>query len=72
MTQAERNEEAAATYEYEQMRAQGVSLTEIGAGRVKIEKIDGEITATHVDDIEKNDAESPTGEQGEIHQSEKA
>lgn len=35
MTQEERDEEAALTNEFEQMRAQGVSLAEIGAGRVK-------------------------------------
>lgn len=35
MSQAERDEEAAAVLEYERMRAQGVSLAEIGAGRAK-------------------------------------
>lgn len=39
MSQGERDEEAAAVLEYENMRAQGVSLAEIGAGRAKgIEK----------------------------------
>jgi MFS transporter, SHS family, lactate transporter len=38
MTQEEREEEAAVTLEFEAMRAQGVSLQEIGAGRAK--KID--------------------------------
>ncbi len=52
MTQSERDEEAATVLEYEAMRAQGVSLAEIGAGRVKIEKIDGEIHVQHIDDIE--------------------
>ncbi|KAK4561449.1 hypothetical protein LTR86_004767 [Recurvomyces mirabilis] len=35
MTQEERNEEAALTVEFEHMRAQGVSLAEIGVSRVK-------------------------------------
>lgn len=35
MSQGERDEEAAAVLEYEAMRAQGVSLAEIGAGRAK-------------------------------------
>jgi len=52
MTQSERDEEAEAVLEYESLRAQGVSLAEIGAGRVKIEKVDGELRAQHVDDIE--------------------
>ena len=61
MTQAERNEEAAATLEYEQMRRQGVNLEEIGAGRVKLAKQDdGEIVAEHVDDIESHRFENTT------------
>lgn len=35
MSQEERNEEAALSEQYEQMRAQGVSLAEIGVGRAK-------------------------------------
>ena len=35
MTQEERDEEAALAKEYEEMRSQGVSLQEIGAGRAK-------------------------------------
>lgn len=35
MSQGERDEEAEAVLEYERMRAQGVSLAEIGAGRAK-------------------------------------
>ncbi|KAK5109127.1 hypothetical protein LTR62_007489 [Meristemomyces frigidus] len=35
MSQEERNEEAAKTTEFEELRAQGVSLAEIGAGRAK-------------------------------------
>lgn len=35
MTQEEREEEAALAREYEEMRANGVSLKEIGAGRAK-------------------------------------
>jgi SHS family lactate transporter-like MFS transporter len=52
MTQSERDEEAAAVLEYESLRSQGISLAEIGAGRVKIEKVDGEIHAQHIDDLE--------------------
>jgi SHS family lactate transporter-like MFS transporter len=52
MTQEERDEEAATVLEYESLRAQGISLADIGAGRVKIEKVDGEIHAQHIDDIE--------------------
>lgn len=52
MTQAERNEEAEAVLEYERLRAQGVSLVDIGAGRVKIQKLGGETTVQHVDDVE--------------------
>ena len=55
MTQAERDEEAAAVFEYERLRAQGVSLAEIGAGKVKIQKADGEIVTKHIDDIEIGD-----------------
>lgn len=52
MTQAERDEEAEATYEYERLRAEGVSLTEIGAGRVKLEKTaDVDVVARHVEDM---------------------
>lgn len=35
MTQEEREEEAALAKQYEEMRTQGVSLQEIGAGRAK-------------------------------------
>lgn len=35
MSQEERNEENALAQEYERMRAEGVSLKEIGAGRAK-------------------------------------
>lgn len=41
MEQSERDEEAREVKEYEEMRANGVSLTEIGAGRAKgVEKPD--------------------------------
>lgn len=60
MTQSERDEEAAAVIEYEALRSQGISLAEIGAGRVKIQKIDGEITAQHIDDIEDLSREEKT------------
>lgn len=60
MTQSERDEEAAAVLEYEAMRAQGVSLAEIGAGRVKIEKHDGEIVAERVEDIESGETKVST------------
>lgn len=63
MTQAEREEEAAAAFEYERLRAQGVSLAEIGAGKVKIQKVDGEITATHIDDIESGEVKGSSNEQ---------
>lgn len=63
MTQSERNEEAAAAFEYERLRAQGVSLAEIGAGRIKIQKIDGEITVQHVDDIESGEQKAATDEE---------
>ena len=52
MTQSERDEEAAAAFEYERLRAQGISLAEIGAGKVKIQKIDGEITAQYLEEVE--------------------
>ena len=55
MTQSERDEEATVVLEYEHMRAQGVSLQEIGAGRVKIAKHDGEIVAQHVEDVNDSD-----------------
>jgi hypothetical protein len=51
MTQEERNEEAAAVLEYEDMRAQGVSLQEIGASRAKVEKAPEDEYAKHVDTI---------------------
>ncbi len=35
MTQDERNEEAALVLQFEELRAQGVSLLDIGAGRAK-------------------------------------
>lgn len=57
MTQSERDEEAAAAFEYERLRAQGVSLAEIGAGKVKVEKVDGEIRVQHIDDIESGEGE---------------
>jgi hypothetical protein len=63
MTQSEREEEAAAVFEYERLRAQGVSLAEIGAGKVKIEKVDGEITAKHIDDIESGEHKPATDEE---------
>lgn len=66
MTQAERDEEAAAAAEYERLRAQGVSLAELGAGKVKIEKVDGEMRATHVDDIESGDHKSATDEREKV------
>ena len=52
MSQSEREEEAAIVLEYESLREQGVSLADIGAGRVKVEKVDGELRAQHIDDIE--------------------
>ncbi len=56
MSQEERQEEAEATYEYERMRAQGVSLQEIGAGRVKMEKTsEGDVVATHIDEVGSSD-----------------
>lgn len=54
MSQAERDEEAAAVLEYEALRAEGVSLADIGAGRVKVEKVDGEIQVQHVNNIEED------------------
>lgn len=56
MTQSERDEEAAATFEYERMRAEGVSLQEIGAGKVKIARQeDGEVVPVRADDLDSND-----------------
>jgi hypothetical protein len=63
MTQAERDQEAEAAFEYERLRAQGVSLAEIGAGKVKIQKIDGEITVQHIDDIKSGEHKSTTDEE---------
>jgi hypothetical protein len=63
MTQSERDEEAAAVFEYERLRAQGVSLAEIGAGKAKIQKVDGEITVQHVDDIESGEHKPATDEE---------
>lgn len=59
MSQSERDEEAAAVLEYEALRAQGVSLADIGAGRVKIEKVDGEIQVERVDNIEDLEGAKP-------------
>lgn len=54
MSQAERDEEAAAVLEYEHMRAQGVSLAEIGAGRAKgIEKPMDEGSPARVEAIDE-------------------
>ena len=56
MSQAERDEEAEATYEYERMRAEGVSLQEIGAGRVKVGKMEeGNVVATNIDEATSSD-----------------
>lgn len=55
MSQAERDEEAAVVLEYESLRAQGVGLADIGAGRVKVEKVDGELRVQHIDDIENQE-----------------
>ena len=63
MTQAERDEEAEAAFEYERLRAQGISLAEIGAGKVKIQKIDGEITVQRIDDIESGEHKSAMDEE---------
>lgn len=41
MTQEERHEEAAATREFEELRAQGVSLQEIGMQRARMEGKEG-------------------------------
>lgn len=38
MTQEERNEEAIVAQEFEEMRAQGVSLAEIGVGRARADE----------------------------------
>jgi hypothetical protein len=71
MTQAERDEDAAAAFEYERLRAQGVSLAEIGAGKVKIQKQDGEITVQHVDDIESGEEKKVSEEIRAANPSEK-
>jgi hypothetical protein len=63
MTQAERDQEAEAAFEYERLRAQGISLAEIGAGKVKIQKIDGEITVQHIDDIESGEHKPATDDE---------
>ena len=64
MTQAERDEEAAAVAEYERLRAQGVSLAEIGAGKYKNQMAEKESGGQHIDDIE-------SGEEKTTHPSEK-
>ncbi|KAI6871853.1 hypothetical protein D0864_09907 [Hortaea werneckii] len=57
MTQEERNEEAAATQEFEDLRAQGVSLQEIGANRARMEgkseKMDLADEVEQLEDMEK-------------------
>ena len=63
MTQQERDEEAAAAFEYERMRAQGISLAEIGAGKVKIEQVEGEIKVTPIDDIESGEKKGVSEEE---------
>ena len=63
MTQSERDEEAAAVFEYERLRAQGVSLAEIGAGRYKISKEEGELRAQHIDDIESGEEKNHSGDE---------
>ena len=56
MTQSERDEEAQAVLEYEAMRAQGVSLQEIGAGRFKIEKTEeGNIEVHRNEDVDSGE-----------------
>ena len=54
MTQEERNEEAAISEEFEEMRARGVHLAEIGIGRArmedKLEKMESAETAQHVEE----------------------
>lgn len=56
MSQAERDEEAAATLEYERMRAEGVSLADIGAGRVKTERQeDGTVVTRGIDDSDSGE-----------------
>lgn len=70
MTQAERDEEAAATLEYERMRADGVSLTDIGAGRVKAERQeDGTVVARAVDESDSNE-EKIDPEKGDVKRTE--
>lgn len=60
MSQEERNEEAALTLEFEEMRAQGVSLAEIGTGRAKI--------ASSSEDVVENE----TDEKGSVRHVEEA
>lgn len=58
MTQAERDEEAAAAYEYERLRSEGVSLKDIGAGKVKIQQQEDSDVASPVDekiDVKRNE-----------------
>lgn len=50
MSQEERNEEAALTLEFEEMRAQGVSLLDIGVGRAKLVGSEEEVAADQVDE----------------------
>ena len=70
MTQAERDEEAAATLEYERMRADGVSLTDIGAGRVKAERQeDRTVVARAVDESHSNE-EKIDPEKGDVKRTE--
>lgn len=52
MKQDERNEEAKAVLEYEEMRSRGVSLKEIGAARAKMDKPEGEASELHIDSLE--------------------
>ncbi|KAK4542483.1 hypothetical protein LTR36_006735 [Oleoguttula mirabilis] len=55
MTQEERNEEAIVAQEFEEMRARGVSLTEIGTGRArvdeKVEKMEVQEKVEHVEEV---------------------
>ena len=54
MTQEERNKEAATAEEFEEMRARGIHLAEIGIGRArmedKLEKMDSADEAEHVEE----------------------
>lgn len=54
MTQEERNEEANISQEFEEMRARGVRLAEIGAGRArmdeKVEKLEMGEKIEHLED----------------------